>query len=358
MRVFVNGRFLTQPMSGVQRFAYEILTALDDSLAATPDRLGPVEVLVPQPVPDPAWRVLRTRVVRGGRGHVWEQGALARAARDGCLVSLGNSGPLRHACHVLCLHDAHIFDMPEAFDAAYRTLHRTLRPALARRARALITVSRHSARALSQHLRVPRERFDIIPNSAEHVLRLPHDPGAPARYGLTPGGYLLCVGNQSPNKNIAALAAAHARAADRLPPLALVGGAVPGVALAQTGHGLGRVPDADLRGLYEGAAAFVFPSLNEGFGIPPLEAMQLGVPVICARAGAMPEVLGTAPIWFDPRDTADITRALRAFAALSPAARTEMRVMGRAVAQAYRWRNSAEDLLAVIDRVSRARHAA
>ena len=76
---------------------------------------------------------------------------------------------------------------------------------------------------------------------------------------------------------------------------------------------LGRVPDCDLCGLYEGASAFVFAALHEGFGIPPLEAMRLGVPVICARRGAMPEILGDAPLWFDPCEEGEIARALKVF---------------------------------------------
>ncbi|MEM6897207.1 MAG: glycosyltransferase family 1 protein [Pseudomonadota bacterium] len=353
--LYVNGRFLTQPISGVQRYAWELLGALDDLLEAQPGALGPVEVLVPRAVTPPAWKALRLRIVPGGRGHGWEQVTLARAAWDGVLLSLGNSGPLAHPRHVLCLHDAHIYEMPQAFSPRYRLWHRALRPALARRAAALITVSDHSAQQLGTHLKLDPARFNIVPNSAEHVLRLPAAPGAPRHYGLTPGGYLLSVGNQSPNKNLAALALAHAAAGSDTLPLAIVGGDVPGIAQARPErsglHLLGRVPDADLRGLYEGAAGFVFPSLHEGFGIPPLEAMQLGVPVLCARSGAMPEVLGDAPIWFSARDPADINRALRAFAGLSAGDRAAMVARGRKVAARYTWRGSAAKMLQILERL-------
>jgi glycosyltransferase involved in cell wall biosynthesis len=354
MTLFINGRFLTQPVSGVQRYAREVLGALDDLLARGP-RAGPVEVLVPQPVAPPDWRVLQTRVVRGGRGHIWEQGALYRASCDGVLLSLGNSGPLRHRAHVLCLHDANLFEIPQAFSARYRAWHRMLRPALARRAAALLTVSDHSAKALARHLGVAQGRFDIVPNSAEHVLEWSTRSEVPAKYGLRSGGYFLSVGNQSPNKNIARLVAAHGQARG-VPPLAIVGGGVPGVAHQAAGQGahmLGRVPDADLRGLYEGAAGFVFPSLYEGFGIPPLEAMQLGVPALCARSGAMPDVLGQAAMWFDPRDTADMTRALEGFAAMDSTHRMTRTVIGRAVAAQYRWRDSAARILDIVTRVAR-----
>lgn len=356
MTVYINGRFLTQPISGVQRYAREVLGALDAELATTPslrERLGPIEVLVPHEVDAPPWHVLRRRVVRGGHGHLWEQGALWRASRNGVLISLGNSGPLRHRAQVLCLHDANMWDIPNAYAKRYRAVHRALRPPLARRAAALLTVSRHSACALAPRVGVSEDRFRILPNSADHALSWPAGRDAPRRYGLVPGGYLLTVGNRSPNKNLAALIAAHAACGTKVPPLAIVGGSVPGVATEDAQDGarvmcLGRVPDSDLRGLYEGAAGFVFAALHEGFGIPPLEAMRLGVPVICARSGAMPEVLGDAPLWFDPRDQVDMAAALRSFAEMTPAQLAKMRRQGHVQADLYQWRRTALALADVV----------
>ena len=227
----------------------------------------------------------------------------------------------------------------------------------------LMTVSRFSAHALSRRLNVDESRFRIVPNSAEHALRWPRDYGVPARYGLTAGRYLLTVGNQSPNKNIAALVAAHRWTGPEVPPLAIVGGAAPGVAAdkphrADRIHVLGRVPDVDLRGLYEGAAGFVFPSLYEGFGIPPLEAMQLGVPVLCALSGAMPGVLGQAPLWFDPHDPADMVRALREFGWMTKSERADVAARGKARAARYRWSHSADTLVDILASVHQAQRVA
>ena len=348
MTLYINGRFLTQPVSGVQRYARELLTALDSQLTE------PAEVLVPRTVDHPPWRMLRPRVVRGGQGHLWEQGALWRASRRGVLLSLGNTGPLAHRRHIVAFHDAHLYEMPEAFSPGYRLAHRLLRPRLARQAAAVITVSDHSAQRLAHHLHLPEDRFSIVPNAAEHVLSWPKTTGTPERYGLHTGQYLLTVGNRSPNKNIAALVEAHRLAGCDVPELVIIGGTTPGVAKDRLGHGvrtLGRVPDSDLRGLYEGASAFVFPSLNEGFGIPPLEAMVLGVPVLCARSGAMPGVLGDGPIWFDPRDVQDMSVALRCFAHMPNSEKRQMQQRGRAVAEQYRWRDSATKLREILDRV-------
>ena len=355
MTVYVNGRFLAQPISGVQRFAHEVLGALDRELCRSADlrdRLGPIEVLAPRRVETPGWQRLRLRHLPGGAGHLWEQGPLWRASRDGVLISLGNSGPLRHRAQIICLHDANLWDIPEAYSARYRLWHRALRPRLARRAAALLTVSRHSAKALAERLSVSEARFRILHNSADHMLRLPFAPDAPARYGLTTGNYLLSVGNRSPNKNLRALINAHAACGDEVPPLVVVGGNVPGIA-SQAAAGdrviaLGRVPDCDLRGLYEGASAFVFAALHEGFGIPPLEAMRLGVPVICARRGAMPEILGDAPLWFDPHDEGEIARALRGYLYLDREMRRKRVGLGQKQAEKYCWRESALTMAQVV----------
>lgn len=357
MTVIVNARFLSQPLSGVQRYASGLVGALDKMLfenAALARALGPVVALHPAiQCADPGWRAIRRRVLRGGTGHFWEQIALARAARDAVLVSLGNSGPLAHGRQVVAFHDAHIWTEPGAYSCAYRAAHRWLRPRLARRAAAPVTVSRYSAQALARHLDISAERFTIIANSADHILDVAPDTEILQRSGLRFGGYLLSVGNQSPNKNLGRLVAAHRSAGPSVPPLAIAGSSPPGLVPAPTGPAarvlrLGRVSDSGLRALYEGAAGFVFPSLSEGFGIPPLEAMSLGIPVLAARRAALPEVLGTAPLWFDPFSTADIARALRAFADLGPAARSRMATEGRARAAQYGWDRSAARLASLL----------
>jgi glycosyltransferase involved in cell wall biosynthesis len=355
--VYVNARFLTQPLSGVQRYARELVTALDALLADDADlraALGPVVALYPAgwPGPTPPWQAIRSTPVAGGRGHFWEQTALLRASRDGILLSLGNSGPLLHHRQVVAFHDAHLFELPEAFSPAYRLWHRALRPRLARRARVLVTVSHHAAGQLAQHLSVPRSRFRILPNSAEHILRIAPEPAGLSRAGLRPGEYLLAVGNQSPNKNIARLVAAHATDPG-LPPLAVAGGYAPGVTGATVSGSdrvipLGRVSDGELRALYEGARGFAFPSLHEGFGIPPLEAMALGTPVLASARAALPEVLGDAPIWCDPLDTGDLARGLALLARLEGEERRARIAAGRSRAAALSWGASAAGLVELL----------
>lgn len=350
--VFLNARFLTQPVSGVQRYAYEMLWALDELLAKHPATT--ITALYPKgtDITDPRWRHIRLRALPGGRGHVWEQAALWRASRNGVLIGLCNSGPVLHRNHVLALHDANIYAIPGAFSPRYRAFHKLVRPRLAQRAAQLITVSDFSAKELARHSHVSASAFHVLPNSAEHVQRCRAKPDVLAHHGLKRGQYLLTVGNQSPNKNIARLIDAHSACAG-LPPLVVVGGAPDGLARnpvrGRAGvRVLGRVDDGELRALYEAAMGFVWPSLYEGFGIPPLEAMTLGVPVVASSSSAMPEILGDAALYFDPADTQDIARALREFQMLDCSARSRMRKLGLTRCRRFSWTASASGLLRLI----------
>lgn len=361
MTLFINARFLTQPTSGVQRYAIELLTALDrkfqedDGLRCA---LGPVTAFHPGALTsDPGWKAIELRSLPGGSGHSWEQGALWRASRKGTLLSLGNSGPLLHQRHVLALHDANIWDIPGAFSVRYRLFHRTLRPLLACRARALITVSRFSARRLATCLGVPADRFAVIANAATHIRTTTPDLSALDRFGLRHKGYLLAVGNQSPNKNIGRLIEAHAKSGAATLPLVVAGGSAPGLSeicpeKRRRVRQLGRVHDSELRALYDGAAGFAFPSLYEGFGIPPVEAMQLGIPVLASRRTALPEVLGKAPLWFDPLSISDMVRVLRAFSELDESGRKKMTELGYRQAAKFSWERSAARLAGVLRSVA------
>ncbi len=356
MTVHINARFLTQPVSGVQRFARGLLGALDARLVNDPGlnrQFGPFDAWYPAGqtlIAPPDWQAIRLRPLRGGTGHMWEQVRLGAQVGTAPLLSLCGSGPLICDRQLLVLHDANIWTEPAAFSWRYTLFHRAMRPLLATRAGQLATVSRHAAASLSDHLRISRDRFTIIANSAEHILHVEEDRQALQQFGLTPGGYILTVGNRSPNKNISRLAAAVLRLPGQAPVLAVAGGNVPGVRVdGQNGCDrirlLGRVTDGALKALYRNAACFVWPALSEGFGIPPLEAMAAGTPVLSSNRTAMPDVLGDAAWYFDPEDVASMTQCLRQFLALPAGARADMAGRGKRQAARYSWDTGAGLLL-------------
>ncbi len=356
MGVTVNARFLTQPLSGVQRYAGELLDALDKRLTNDPDlrrRIGTVTAYRPTAgtFREPDWHTIKLRELAGGAGHFWEQTALAKAARGTVLLSLCGSGPVFHHEQVLVIHDANIFTVPSTFPLSYRLLHKTLRPRLARSVKAVASVSKMAAETLAPFLGVASESIHVLPNSAEHILRVRADQTILDRLGMHPGGYFLAVGNQSPNKNIERLIEAHSLVPTM--PLVIAGGAAPGVKSVRVDMSvrtqvIGRVSDEELRGLYAGAAAFVWPALSEGFGIPPLEAMTLGIPVLSSSTTAMPEVLGDAALYFDPLDVQDIARAMMRVGAMTESDRKAMVTKGHERTSYYRWTATADRLASLV----------
>lgn len=349
--IYINGRFLTQVPSGMHRFALCLLLAWDRLRAKQAEATRPtVTVITPQEVKDPPHlATMAFQTVSGLQGHPWEQTQLLWASRNGVLVSLTSAGPVLHRNHVVVMHDAGIFAVPENFSGKYRALHRFLRPLLAKSARQLATVSDFSRQELARYCHVAPERFAVIPNSAEHVLGAAADPSILARSGLTKNRYFLVVGNQSPNKNLQA--AAHALQLATLPgyDLAVVGlssAKIFGSAAEPVGSNvklLGRVDDSELRALYENATALIFPSIYEGFGIPPLEAMTLGCLVISSNSSAMPEILGADALLVDPTDHRAIADAMQAIVN-DEALADRLRAAGRARSTRYSWSAGAQIL--------------
>lgn len=362
--LLVNGKYLAQPLTGVQRAAGELLGALDASLARRPADWQ-VQVAVPRGVAVPPWRCLQGLPL-GPRGlplHLWEQGLLAWQARASAalLLNLSGSAPwLAAGRSVALLHDAAVFDHPEAYRPAFVAWYRALFRRQARRARALLTPSAFSRERLVAHLGEPGARLIPLQLGADHLDALTPDTGWQARLGRAPGApwpYLLAVASRNPTKNLPRLVQAFARVAVQRPQLRLllVGGERGAVFEAENlaphprVQATGRVSDAELKSLYAEAEALACPSLVEGFGLPPLEALRAGCPVLAAHAGSLPEVLGeAAACWVDPLSVDDIAAGMSRV--LDDAAlRQRLREQGLARAAALRWQDAGERLRGVLE---------
>lgn len=348
----INGRFLTQGLTGVQRYAIEITRALDALAAA--GEVGEVRLLAPPGAAAPWLAAIPLVTVGSGKGQVWEQRDLPRAARGSLLLSLGNTGPvLAGAGQAVVIHDAGAFDTPESYSVAFRTWYRLLQRALVSRGARLMTVSDFSRRRIAANLGVPEHAIPVTYEGGEHILLTPADPSVLERHGLARRRYALAVGTRAAHKNLGALAAAAAFLESRGLSLAAAGAADPAVFRAASGPAgpgavaLGRVTDGELRTLYENALCLVFPSRYEGFGLPPVEAMVSGCPVIASRAGAVPEVCGEAALWFDPAEPGSLPAALSRLLD-EPGLRDRLAEAGRRRAEGFTWREAARRLLAAI----------
>lgn len=349
--VYLNGKFLAQRTTGVQRVARELLRALDERAAGLPGQwtlLHPAGVAVP-----PLARVKARALGPVGRGlHRWEQLDLPRAARDGLLVNLAGSAPYLARRQACMIHDAAVYDHPGAYSRAFVLWYRLLFRHLARSAERLLTVSGFSRDRLALALGLSPERLQVVPGGAEHLQAVTPDDAVRVHHALVGQSFVLAVASANPTKNLEQLIRAFAALPEHLQArLVIVGGDNsrvfrPGrpMADAQRVVRVGTVDDAGLKSLYLHASALAFPSIYEGFGLPALEAMACGCPVIAARAGALPQVCGEAAMYVDPQAVGDLTRALHTMLADGTQS-GHFRNAGRARAKAFTWAASADALL-------------
>jgi glycosyltransferase involved in cell wall biosynthesis len=266
---------------------------------------------------------------------------------------------------VTTIHDVSFRRHPAWFPPKHRALLNLLVPVAARNAARVIVGSQHAREELIHFYDLPPEKIVVTPYAADPIYRpLPVDVARAAvseRFGVR-GAYVLAVGVLQPRKNLPRLVRAFARIAHQVPHrLLLVGkegwaaeelrGALAGPKLEGRVQFTGYVPDADLPALYAAADLFVYPSLYEGFGLPPLEAMACGTPVLTASSSSLPEVVGDAAETVDPADEAEIAEAMAALLA-SPERREALRERGLARAALFSWEETARQTIEVYRQVA------
>lgn len=324
--VAINARAaVRQQIGGVERYAREMAARLP---ALRPERYHVIRP--PEPLAHRA-------------GHAWEQLVLPLQARGArVLYSPANLAPALSARNAVVIHDVAPLRHPEAYSSVYVAYQRRMLPTVARRARLVLTVSEFSRSELGELLDVEPGRIAVVPGGVDERFQ----PGVPSdavrsRFGLR-RPYVLALGTASARKNIAVLEPVARELAGEGVELVLGGSDRGYLRGASTSlRRLGYVPEPDLPALYGGAEAFVMPSRHEGFGLPCLEAMACGVPVVAADAAALPATCGSAATLVPPEDAATILEALRALLR-DPDLRRERIDAGRRRAAEFPWRRTAE----------------
>jgi glycosyltransferase involved in cell wall biosynthesis len=339
LELCVNLRTLGYRVTGVQRYLLGLLPYM----------------------PLPLVSIKPSRALQGIKGHLWEQFYLPTQLRQRLLWSPGNTGPISVTRQVLTVHDMASLDHPEWFEGKFALWYAALLPRLIRKVRAIITVSEFSKERILRLTGVEPERVHVIFNGVDQRFR-PVDPKRVQQvrtdFDLTTP-YILFVGSLEPRKNLRKMLEAWRLGGFDGATLAVVGASghmFSGLGFNSIPNGvrlLGSAEDNVLPALYSGAAGFVYPSLYEGFGLPPLEAMASGSPVAVSDIPAHREICGQVAMYFDPSSPQDISGKLDALLRLDPTTRASLVECGLGRAATYRWENSASETWRVLEDAAR-----
>jgi glycosyltransferase involved in cell wall biosynthesis len=255
---------------------------------------------------------------------------------------------------VTLIHDAHVYLTPASHSRSFEAWYRFALPRIAAAAAKIVTVSNYSRERLIEHGVVAADKIEVAPNGGDHLLGVSSDPAVVRRLGLERRGYVLAQANAQAHKNINRLFDVVRGPGLGAMKLVLAGPdgraafAARGVTAPEEVIFAGYVSDGELRALYENAACLAFPSLTEGFGLPPLEAMSLNCPAIVAPCGALPETCAAGALYIPPDDTDAWAEALRGMA-FDNSPREALVARGRANVEGFRWIDSAQRFLNVIE---------
>lgn len=363
-RIAINGRFLTQRASGVQRFAAEAIKAIDAAIDSDyPELKGRVELLAPRQARDFPLKNIPLRRVGFSSGYFWEQVEFPLVARGNLLLNLCMLGPLMTRHQIVVVHDATVLALPDNFSPRFRAAYKFLIPRLCKRSDLVVTVSEFSRGEIGRLYGADVSAMPVCFEGGDHIKAVAADTSVIDRLGLKGRRFFLGVGVDSANKNIKTVVDAFQRAALPDAVLVLTGAKDTRVfgkidlTQSDTVKLAGFVSDGELRALYENAMALVFPSFYEGFGLPPLEAMTCGCPVVISEQPALLEVGGDAALHCPAEDAGQIMRHMQALYA-DDALRARLSAAGRDRAQHFTWQATARNLLGYCQRLSAKRERA
>lgn len=310
--LYINGRFLTQPMTGVERYAYNMCKAMAEQQL-------PFTIVCPKaPILD-CYEVSHLSIVHYGHGnsHLWEQCILPfffLGKKNYIVLSFTGLGSILVRNKVMTIHDLSFLENPRWFSRPYYWWYKVMTPLAVKTSKHIITVSEFSKREIKRFYPFIKEQdITVVYNATDSNLFhfLPQVPAPTERFALT-------VSSLDPRKNFNRLIEAFQDIQDCK--LYIVGTQhrVFGESQKNQGdniHYLGRVTDEELVRLYNQAVCFIFPSLYEGFGLPPIEAMSCGCPVLVSDIPVLREVCGDAATYFGPYNPYAIRKTIQQFLA-------------------------------------------
>ncbi|NRA67494.1 MAG: glycosyltransferase family 4 protein [Pseudobacteriovorax sp.] len=368
MKIGINGRFLVAKQTGVQRAAYNLVKALFEI-----DRKNTYFLFTGRSQLDnPNWKLPNVKVIASPiqegesfRNHLWEQITLPRLARKygvDILHSPANMAPLMYSGKsVVHIHDLCFVVNPQWYSFLFHRVYNFVVPRLAKKSTIVVTNSNNSRNDLFQFCDVDSEKVRLIYWAVDETFHNPPEDDVLDK--VEEDNYILYVGSLEPRKNISTLIRAYEKLRESNPDinskLILIGGESPLFADAQLQIRKykqdivfkGFVTDELLKAYYRKAAVVAYPSLYEGFGLPPLEAMACSAPVVTSNTSSIPEVVGDAALLVSPYDVGQVASAL-ALVIQSPELRKKMSQLGAQQIKKFNWYRVARNILGVYYEVS------
>ncbi|OUY06685.1 glycosyltransferase family 4 protein [Acinetobacter populi] len=337
--MYLNTRNLVGHTTGVQRYTKKIIDNWNDSL---------IQPISPQ-----------ENFASGLKGHFWEQFILPRQCKDQKLLWCpSNTGPLSYMNQVVTIHDTVPFDHPEWLNPKFVWWYKFLQPKLAHKVKHIITISEFSKNKIIEHLNISEEQVSVIYNGVDLVERNFNDQEENKFLNLPP--YILSVGSLEPRKNLLRLISAfiqYKKETKSEIQLVIVGKKGVSRVFSDVGFNeidtediifTGHVSDSELRHLYKSALGFCYPSLYEGFGLPPLEAMQFSVPVLTSNSTAIKELCENRAILIDPTSIDSIAEGI--FDLLNGGVSPDIINSNLEYVQSLSWDNCARQTLQVLSK--------
>lgn len=347
----VNGRFLTQKPTGIHRYAFEVCNAMYkqgvDFVVATPKEIR-------------SDYNVEFKTVKCGslKTHLWEQLSLPRYLKSigsPLLVSFSGCGPLNYKNQIITIHDVSHESHPEWFAKNYYRYYHYMIPRIAKKAHAVITVSNYSKGETVRILGVDADKMYVIPCDVPTPIKQAAQKLSQSE--LAPSDrYILTVSSMDPRKNFVRLVEAFNCIEDKDVKLYIVGmqfkafntpdmQKLSGENIVLTGY----VDDNKLSELYRNAQFSIYPSLYEGFGLPPLESMTFGCPVIASDIPAIREVNGDALLYINPLDINDITLKMNQLL-IDENLRKGLKEKGLKQVRKYSWDRTAKEIVELVSK--------
>jgi glycosyltransferase involved in cell wall biosynthesis len=348
--VYVNGRFLGHKMDGIGRFSLEICKQLK--------RLNlDFKIVIPKGLDYK--NEFGFEIIEYGnlKSHFWEQIDLLRFLKSNgslLLLNLSGLGPLFYKNQIITIHDLSFYENKKWFSKVYTLFYSLTTPILARSALKILTVSNFSKREIIKHLKIDAEKIEVIYNAVANDLNkgVENGTGSSTVGSILDSKYILAVSSIDPRKNLQCLIDAFLALQLEDCKLVLVGKTSNhfNVTLQSNSDNIiftGFVSDADLYNLYKKCEFFIYPSLYEGFGIPPLEAMINGCAVIVSDIPSLKEVCSDAALYVDPYDVESVKNGMLKIISDSKL-KAALKSKGSLRSSFFKWEKSGEKVYEII----------